>query len=241
MTDGGAASAATRPTKTFDVFVVYADHDRAWVEGSLLVALRQGTARVATRADIQPGEPEVDGLSRLVRQSTWQVIVASPAWQADNLARLAALLANFHGRQTDTWPVIPVTLEPVATPSNNTSPTFGGTASDTTPVKVVVTGGGKRYETSGTVDAGRWSGGGGVGSDDQAGSRAGSSAGGVSCGWPCERQGFKRWDASRRWTVWGEIDATTSSRTSCRASSAQSHWLSERPACSVSAATCSPA
>src|SRR5215210_6558786 len=49
-----------------------------------------------------------------------------------------------------------------------------------------------------------------------------------------DRQGFKRVAASSRWTVWGEIDATTPSRTSWRANSAQSHWLSERPACSGS-------
>ena len=55
-------------------------------------------------------------------------------------------------------------------------------------------------------------------------------------GWSqtCDRQGFKRLEASSRCTVWGEIDATTSSRTSCRASSAQSHWLKDRPACSGS-------
>src|SRR5438067_2271628 len=32
-----------------------------------------------------------------------------------------------------------------------------------------------------------------------------------------------------RWTVWGARCATTPSRSACRASSAQSHWLSERP------------
>jgi WD40 repeat protein len=116
MTDARAARPATRSAKDFDVFVVYTDHDRPWVEGSLLVALQQSTARVATRADIQPGEAEVEGLSRLVKQSSWQVIVASPAWHADNLARFTALLGQTHGQQTDTWPVIPVIIEQVKLP-----------------------------------------------------------------------------------------------------------------------------
>lgn len=116
MTDARAANAATRPTKDFDVFVVYNDHDRAWVDGYLLVALRQVSARIATRADIQLGQSEVEGLGRLVQRSSWQVIVASPAWQADKLAHLSALLAQTHGQQTDTWPVIPVIIEEVKLP-----------------------------------------------------------------------------------------------------------------------------
>jgi large repetitive protein len=44
-----------------------------------------------------------------------------------------------------------VTLEQVATPSNNTSPAFAGTASELGPVKVEITGGGKKYEATGTV------------------------------------------------------------------------------------------
>ncbi len=49
-----------------------------------------------------------------------------------------------------------VTIEPVATPSSNTTPTFSGTATDVGPVKVVVKGGGKQYETSVPVSAGKW-------------------------------------------------------------------------------------
>ena len=105
------ADVAARPAKDYHVFVVYNDHDRAWVEGSLLVALRQASARVATRADIRLGEPDMEGLSRLVQQSAWQVIVASPAWHEDNFVQLIALLGSTHGFQTDTWPVIPVTLD----------------------------------------------------------------------------------------------------------------------------------
>jgi WD40 repeat protein len=116
MTDARSADAITRPTKDYDVFVVYADHDRAWVEGSLVVALRSASARVATRADIQPGEAWIEGLSRLVENSARQVIVASPAWHADNWTRLAALLGQVYGQQTDTWPVVPVIIEEFQVP-----------------------------------------------------------------------------------------------------------------------------
>jgi WD40 repeat protein len=101
----------TRTAKEYDVFVVHSDHDRAWVEGSLVVALGDASARVATRANIRPGEAWVAGLSRLVENSRWQVIVASSAWHADNWTRLAALLGQVYGQQTDTWPVIPVIIE----------------------------------------------------------------------------------------------------------------------------------
>jgi hypothetical protein len=59
-----------------------------------------------------------------------------------------------------------------------------------------------------------------------------ASQGVRGCSQRCERQGFRRFAARIRWTVWGEMAATTASMTSCRASSAQSQWLSERPACS---------
>jgi large repetitive protein len=50
-----------------------------------------------------------------------------------------------------------VTLTEVATPSNNRTPTFSGSASDTGPVKVEIEGGGKKFEETGTVTAGEWS------------------------------------------------------------------------------------
>ena len=61
-----------------------------------------------------------------------------------------------------------------------------------------------------------------------------ASRGVRGCSQTWDRQGFRRSAASIRCTAWGESDATTSSRTSCRASSAQSPRLSDRPACSGS-------
>jgi hypothetical protein len=49
-----------------------------------------------------------------------------------------------------------VTLEPIATPSNNRAPMFTGTASDTDEVKLVITGGGKKFEPSARVVAGSY-------------------------------------------------------------------------------------
>jgi hypothetical protein len=45
-------------------------------------------------------------------------------------------------------------------------------------------------------------------------------------------QGLKRWLKRRRRTVSTEIDATTPSRTNCRAISVQSHCDNERPSSS---------
>ena len=50
-----------------------------------------------------------------------------------------------------------VTMELVPTPSNNIKPTFSGAASDTEPVRLQVTGGGKKYEATATVNGGKWS------------------------------------------------------------------------------------
>jgi len=50
-----------------------------------------------------------------------------------------------------------VTIKPVATPSNILVPSFSGTATDTTEVHIVVSGGGKKFETKAPVVEEKWS------------------------------------------------------------------------------------
>ena len=76
------------------------------------------------------------------------------ATQASSLGNAAGQSAEVAFVVNTNPPV--VTLEPIATPSNNLSPSFKGAASDTSPVKVKISGGGKTYETSASPSGGLW-------------------------------------------------------------------------------------
>lgn len=101
----------------YDVFISYADADRAWVEGYLLDALTQAGVRCYTEAAFALGAPRIEEIERAVLHSRRTLLVLSPAYQADHLNRFADLLAQSFGADTATWPVIPLILQPVALPA----------------------------------------------------------------------------------------------------------------------------
>jgi WD40 repeat protein len=99
-----------------DVFVSYAEADRAWVDGFLLDALAGAGVRYQSRATFRLGAPTLTEFERAVQQSRRTLLVLSPAYLAEDFTRFADLLAEQYGLETETWPVIPLMLEPVELP-----------------------------------------------------------------------------------------------------------------------------
>ncbi len=100
----------------FDLFVSYAEADRAWVHGYLLDALAQAGVRCLTEMDFALGAPRLIELERVVRASTRTLLVLSPAYLAAELSQCTELLAHHYGAETATWPVIPLILSPCKLP-----------------------------------------------------------------------------------------------------------------------------
>jgi WD40 repeat protein len=96
---------------TYDLFVSYADADRAWVEGYLLDALTTAGVRCHSEAAFALGAPRVIEFERAVKHSRRSLLVLSPAYLADDFAQFANLLAQSYGLESGTWPVIPLLLD----------------------------------------------------------------------------------------------------------------------------------
>jgi len=103
-------------TARYDLFVSYADADRAWVEGYLLDALDQAGIRIFSQATFELGRPRLLEFERAVRESRRTLLVISPAYLADNFGQFIDLMAGTYGLETATWPIIPLILQPVALP-----------------------------------------------------------------------------------------------------------------------------
>ena len=107
-----------RPARSlYDVFISYADADRAWVDGFLIDGLERAGVRCHREAAFALGVPRLAEFENAVRSSARILLVLSPAYFATDTASLVDLLAQTYGLETDTWPVIPLRLEPVKLPT----------------------------------------------------------------------------------------------------------------------------
>jgi hypothetical protein len=107
---------------------------------------------------------EVASAEAIPSAGKWKTAPAKPLLgTGDNeytaYATQASSLGNGAGKSAEIGFVVnteppSVTLASIPTPSNDRAPTFTGTASDTGEVKVVITGGGKKFEASAPVVAG---------------------------------------------------------------------------------------
>jgi hypothetical protein len=102
--------------RRFDLFISYADADRAWVEGYLLDALGQAGLSCTSEQAFTLGAPRLLEFERAVRESTHTLLVLSPAYLTEEFAQFTDLLAQTYGLETGTWPVIPLILEKVELP-----------------------------------------------------------------------------------------------------------------------------
>jgi tetratricopeptide (TPR) repeat protein len=102
--------------KEYDLFISYADADRSWVEGYLLDALTQAGVRYLSETAFRLGSPRIQEFQRAVQQSQRTLLVLSPAYLADSFNQFVDLLGQTYGEETQTWPVIPLVLQPVQLP-----------------------------------------------------------------------------------------------------------------------------
>lgn len=103
--------------KAYDLFISYADADRAWVEGYLLNALQAADISVHTEAAFRLGRPRLLEFERAIQQSARTLLVLSPAYLAEQLNQFVTLLIQNYGLETDTWRVIPLIRQPVMLPT----------------------------------------------------------------------------------------------------------------------------
>jgi hypothetical protein len=96
---------------TYELFVSYAEADRAWVEGYLLDALEKAEVRCTRESAFTLGVPRILEFERAIRQSRYTLLVISEAYLADDLTRFTDILAQSYGEQVGTWPVIPLILQ----------------------------------------------------------------------------------------------------------------------------------
>ncbi|HUV90710.1 MAG TPA: toll/interleukin-1 receptor domain-containing protein, partial [Anaerolineae bacterium] len=100
----------------YDLFISYAEAERAWVEGYLLDALTQAGVRCHTEAAFALGVPRLLEFERAVQESRRTLLVLSPAYLAEGFMQFTDLLAQSYGLESATWPVIPLILRPVELP-----------------------------------------------------------------------------------------------------------------------------
>jgi formylglycine-generating enzyme required for sulfatase activity len=102
---------------TYDLFVSYAEADRAWVEGYLIDALTQAGVKCHSEAAFALGAPRLIEFERAVQESQRTLLVLSPAYlAAEGFTQFTHLLAQSYGLETATWPVIPLILQPMKLP-----------------------------------------------------------------------------------------------------------------------------
>jgi len=99
-----------------DLFISYADADRAWVEGYLLDALTQAGVCCHTEAAFALGVPRLLEFERAVQESQRTLLVLSLPYLAEGFTQFTDLLAQSYGLESATWPVIPLILQPVELP-----------------------------------------------------------------------------------------------------------------------------
>jgi hypothetical protein len=100
----------------YDLFVSYADADRAWVEGYLLDALSQAGLRCHTETAFALGAPRLSEFEKAVKQSQRTLLVLTSAYLADGSHQFVDLLSETYGAETATWRVIPLVLQPLELP-----------------------------------------------------------------------------------------------------------------------------
>jgi len=107
---------SNRAEYNYDVFISYAEADRAWVEGYLLDALGEAGVRCHSEAAFALGAPRLLEFERAIQRSRRTLLVLSPAYLSDESNQFIDLLAQSYGLEMTKWPVIPLILRPVKLP-----------------------------------------------------------------------------------------------------------------------------
>jgi WD40 repeat protein len=105
----------SRPT-TFELFVQYAEADRAWVHGYLLPTLGLPRRQVVTRDDFRLGAPVVEEIERCVAGSRYVLIIFSRAFLEDEWTVFSEQISSHLSVRDAADHVVPVLLDDVPVP-----------------------------------------------------------------------------------------------------------------------------
>jgi WD40 repeat protein len=109
-------SAAVPNPPQYDLFVVHAEADRAWVDGYLKHALGLNPGRVMTPRDFRLGASVVGEFERGVTSSRFTLLVLSPAFLTDRWAELGEGLVSFSSVDEGQNRLLALTLHPCQAP-----------------------------------------------------------------------------------------------------------------------------
>jgi hypothetical protein len=108
----------TEPAEfNYDLFISYAQTDRGWIEGFLIDALEQAGVKYYSEDAFALGVPRLIEFERAIKQSKRTLLVLSKAYLVDTFGQFVDVLVNSYGMETATWPVIPLSLEPIELPA----------------------------------------------------------------------------------------------------------------------------
>jgi len=100
----------------YELFIVHAAADRAWVDGYLRHAMGVEPARLITPRDFTPGASIPAEFDRAVTSSRFTALVLSPAFLADRWAEFGEHLVNFTSVEEGRGSVVALTLHPCQPP-----------------------------------------------------------------------------------------------------------------------------
>ena len=100
-----------QPERTHDLFISYAEADKAWVNGYLLAALTEAGVQWHSEATFALGVPRLLEFQRAVQQSRRTLLILTPAYLAEGSSHFTDVLAQSYGVETGAWPVIPLILD----------------------------------------------------------------------------------------------------------------------------------
>jgi WD40 repeat protein len=92
----------------YDLFLLYAESDHAWVHGYLVPALGLPIRRLITRDHFRPGAPVVAEFERSVESSRFTAVVVSAAFVADEWTRFGETIASHASIAANRDRIVPV-------------------------------------------------------------------------------------------------------------------------------------
>jgi len=94
------------PSMRYDLFISYAESDRAWVVGYLIDALERAGLQYHSEEAFALGRPRLLEFEHAVQSSQRTLLILSPAYLTSQFSQFVELLSQTNGLETATWPVI---------------------------------------------------------------------------------------------------------------------------------------
>lgn len=102
--------------KKYDFFIDYADSDEHWVRDVFIPILHQHGYSVSTKCDFSAGVPVLEEIESMVEEKSGKVLLIISKEYVLKTDGFISLIAQHHGLEKRTWPVIPVLIERVELP-----------------------------------------------------------------------------------------------------------------------------